>query len=1792
MRILLPGVPTVEADAQADGSRAFFEGIAKVRVKETRDVKGPSRAGAPQAEVMVEAAPDDVVELDFGDGIRQWVSVAQLEQDMERSGHRSTQLGGVVVPFQPLGMPLGAESRGGPEWVLKGLKLFGFDPVEEAANFAERKIVEKFEEKLNPQPGLYPLTGPTALGKAITSDTQFDASGPALIFIHGTASSIAGSFGEMTAAWEKLTARYGRRIYGFQHKTLSVSPVANALALAELIPDGATLHLVSHSRGGLVGELLCIRKITDVHLEAFRQKAVQRDEDVEPGEKKDREKARAAEIAALEALSQRLAKFQYNIERFVRVACPARGTILASGRLDLYLSLITSAIGMAVKSTPYLEPIHEFLKAVTIEVARRRTRPEGLPGFEAQMPESPLIHLLNNTGLESQADLAVIAGDVEMGGGFWKSLGVLATNLFYLQRHDLVVNTEAMYAGMARTGGTWFFFDQDSGVSHFNYFKNPKTRDRLVSWLEQPAGQNIDAEFKRRTREAIGATSRSAGGRDTAGLSALFIVPGIMGTLLKDGSGLLWLDQQRLSADGMKPLEIGAAGVQTAGIVQIAYQKMEEHFAATYNVVLFGYDWRRSVADAAELLAAQVKERDDRNEVVRIVAHSMGGLVARAMIALHPKLWESVCAKGGRLIQLGTPNRGSFAIPRILWGVEPTVQMLAMLDPRQTKKKVCEILAAYPGIADMLPETDDGRFFDEAWWKKDQGQLASPASEELRRAQALRAKISAGDKRGIVYVAGAGDATPSDLIVEAEGAVWQTTEEGDGTVPYALGRIAGVAPYFVDAVHGELANEPAVFEGYAELLATGQTSKLSNAVPARTRAVGASGVLRGAEPVLFPTEEELLAAALGKKRSRPTQQRVLPALNIAVRHGDLRRSRLPLVIGHYLGDKIVHAERTLDEQLEGRLSRRAALGLYPGAEGTVELVLASNCHPPGALVVGLGQIGEISMEKVRRAVMEAALRYAVHLVEKPAEPEPAKTLPSTGLSTLLLGTAGGRPLRIVDSVNAIVSGILDANKALEAEKLIDKVCFDTLHIVELFETVAAQALYGARQLAQRLRREKRVGQEVVVAPYVQTIGRGRVQPPLNPYETGWWPRIEITQERNAEGEPTGNFRFSIPTSRAGLEEQITSSQRGLIDELVEQAIVSPEHDESASSDLFQLLVPNSLKPRLDLDADNAVVVVDKTTAPIPWEMLGRRKINSDKMEFLGLQMGLLRQFKTTAMQPRQPDSRSFRAVIIGDAEQPFAPLPGAVAEARAIGALLDRHQYEAPVLTKKNFLTNLRAVLTTDYRILHIAAHGFFDPDPNVPSGVVLGQDKLGKPKFLTSREIRQMPAMPELVFLNCCYLGETGPAVPPAPAQWLQSVNALAASLAEELINKGVKVVIAAGWAVHDGAAKAFAEAFYSWMLEGQCFGDAVRHARKVAASDFPSVNTWAAYQCYGSPDYRLEGAGAAADAGKSQDGTKYVFVTRTEFLHAIRDLHSFATDGRIRTDKSGVRADLELLARSLPALWLDGEMLYELGMVWGDLGDFPKAVELLNRALLTEEGSAPFRAAEQLANFEDRQAAAEAKTAGANEAVRERWARAQQHLERLLQIGQTRERLSLLGACKKRRAGFAKGKEAAKLRAESVAHYQEGYELSVAANDPDPYPGINWLTHLFFSPQGKSSRKTLATELERLLAAIDARVETETEKEIWRHVQRADALLLHHLVKADLHQPGTNGAQAPVERIKSAYADAFHAGATQREMSSVAGQVAFIRNSLGANGAASPSQPAVLKALDAIHASISSPA
>jgi CHAT domain-containing protein len=187
------------------------------------------------------------------------------------------------------------------------------------------------------------------------------------------------------------------------------------------------------------------------------------------------------------------------------------------------------------------------------------------------------------------------------------------------------------------------------------------------------------------------------------------------------------------------------------------------------------------------------------------------------------------------------------------------------------------------------------------------------------------------------------------------------------------------------------------------------------------------------------------------------------------------------------------------------------------------------------------------------------------------------------------------------------------------------------------------------------------------------------------------------------------------------------------------------------------------------------------------------------------------------------------------------------------------YQVVAEIGSDRNASDVLTRLYQHPYRLLHISAHGIFDQqhvDGRRRSGVVLSDGLL-----ITAAEIRAMESVPELVFLSCCHLGkvDTGSAkgaTTTGAERTLQDGNLLAASVARELINIGVRCVVVAGWAVDDKGAMIFGKAFYeSLLLDGLPFGQAVFEARRKAVWQANREDiTWGAYQAYGEPGWLAE--------------------------------------------------------------------------------------------------------------------------------------------------------------------------------------------------------------------------------------------------------------------------------------------------------------------------------------------------
>ena len=410
-----------------------------------------------------------------------------------------------------------------------------------------------------------------------------------------------------------------------------------------------------------------------------------------------RRNGRATDATALRELRDLLDKQKYYVSRFVRVACPARGTTLASGRLDKYLSVILNVL----ETIPGLREsvLFDTFASLLAAVVKKRTDPEELPGLEAMMPESALVRLINRPDVRTGANLRVLGGDIE-GTGFWGRLKTFVTDLYYREDHDLVVNTPAMFGGIERANKVRYWVDTGGRVNHFNYFSNADTANRLVKALvDETAPQFHDVVMP------LGAiTEDDYRKRAPIPQPVVFVLPGTMGSTLNVDGNRVWIDRLHLGRGGMEQLRAGASKIRPESLVESGYRDLVRHLAASHEVVPFPYDGRLPLGDSAATLRKAIEARLDMlkgtDQPLRILAHSMGGLVVRTMLASDEgqKTWKRMCEHpGARFVMLGTPNGGSHAIGAMLMGRDSLVKQLALLDFRHDYAQLLALIAEYDG---------------------------------------------------------------------------------------------------------------------------------------------------------------------------------------------------------------------------------------------------------------------------------------------------------------------------------------------------------------------------------------------------------------------------------------------------------------------------------------------------------------------------------------------------------------------------------------------------------------------------------------------------------------------------------------------------------------------------------------------------------------------------------------------------------------------------------------------------------------------------------------------------------------------------------------------------------------------------------------------------------------------------------------------------------------------------------------------------------------------------------------
>ena len=710
------------------------------------------------------------------------------------------------------------------------------------------------------------------------------------------------------------------------------------------------------------------------------------------------------------------------------------------------------------------------------------------------------------------------------------------------------------------------------------------------------------------------------------------------------------------------------------------------------------------------------------------------------------------------------------------------------------------------------------------------------------------------------------------------------------------------------------------------------------------------------------------------KREGAETSAASPPIRVRVAHGSLDRRGLPVAVGHYDGDEIIGAEAFLDRCLGKRLQRRNRLGQYPGPVGTTLVLSAPKCSPPGALVIGLGDVGELTAGNLSLGFEKAILELALEKIEERWDAGQKDEKPEAiGLASLLIGTRGGRQLTARQAILAMLRGALAARRLLEREGLDDQVYISELTFVELWADVAITAAHALRELKEDERLGALPPEEVDIQPKLLVSKGGRSYRPYSGEEWSWWRRLIVTEEK-MEGQEVGNLRFVSVSNRARAEDRLVSAHRNLVHGLLaraqEQSVQNEVSEGSVVNALLELLLPVGIKANI-FAGSQLVLMVDRAASRYPWELLARRK--GDDIQPLISKVSLIRQFRTEEFREVVRPARSNAALVIGDPDLVHwgGQLPGAAQEAGRVAELMRRSGFEAEPLIKEKGNEILQHLYRTDYRVVHIAAHGEYregDPDG---TGVVIGIKGTESGNvddeslwLLPAAAFQQMGTVPELVFLNCCHLGKIDQK---EIDDFRKNRPEFAASVAQALIEMGVRCVVVAGWQVGDTSGLIFSLTFYHHLLAGRTFGEAVDLARrKVWKARGTETTTWGAYQCYGDPVFRL-----IPPRSRSANHDPGFHLSEGELQNAVLDLIAKAANmGDSLTEREEVRERLTTVERALeahPEWGTGGRLLFRLAEAWRHTGEYGKAIELYRMALRSSDGEAPLQAAEHLADMLD---------------------------------------------------------------------------------------------------------------------------------------------------------------------------------------------------------------------------------
>jgi pimeloyl-ACP methyl ester carboxylesterase len=944
--------------------------------------------------------------------------------------------------------------------------------------------------------------------------------------------------------------------------------------------------------------------------------------------------------------------------------------------------------------------------------------------------------------------------------------------------------------------------------------------------------------------------ARSAAAARRRGGPVVYVLPGLMGSRIGTRGRLLddvlWLDPIEVAAGHLTRLALPRGTRLTAlGVMLLNALKLRLSLQiAGFDARFHAYDWRLGVEGLATTLNARIAAEGSRDAL--LVGHSMGGVVARAALATDQ-------GRIARVVQLGSPNYGSFAPVLALRGVYPTVRKLAALDLRHDAEDFARIIfSSLPSLHELLPDprlSPGPDLFDPAAWPND---TLRPDRQLLADAAAARERWPAADPR-CLHIVGVRQETVTRADLEGGEFHYTIERNGDGTVPLRLAAMPGAANWYVAEKHGGLPNNGKVIEAVVDLLRTGSTDRL----PASTRRprslarrIVTEATLRRVAPhkvrwqdlspdarrrLLEPVVSPEFHGAVAPRALQPggrTSTRAMPGsqrtLEVRLVHGSIVDANArALVLGVFRNVDPSGAAAAVDAHIGGAIqefTRRrmfnGGLGEISGLPPTRGLLLAES-----VMFVGLGDFDDFGAEAQSFVAGNIVQSLALSGVED--------------FATVLFGAGSGVPVAaaLEQQLGGFVAGLRDADPGGVVRRIT---------ICEIDARKYASLRRAAVRLAGQLSGD---GLRIVVDE--------AVTPPAGADEARALDRLAAVRRTDPvyllvnlldHGRSDHECRSSLLT--AGAKAAVLSSTVRLARKKLgahlakaESGSLEPRDMARFGNELGRLLLGATVLEGLTAMRRRPLVIVhDREASRVPWEAL---RIGDTCP---ALEQGLSRRYTSDSLTVARWQEHSSlgpqpRVLMVVD---PTLDLSGAADEGAALGRLLRAGGAEVTLLA--GVAASRDRVLgefgSGHHDVLHFAGHGFFDAKDPGRSGLVCADGEV-----LRGSHLDGLGNLPALVFFNACEAARVRKRRA-APGSRLFAFRR-PTSVAEAFLAGGVANFLGTHWPVGDQAAFTFATRFYERLLGGAALGDCVLDARRrVYAQD--SID-WADYVHYGSPDFTI---------------------------------------------------------------------------------------------------------------------------------------------------------------------------------------------------------------------------------------------------------------------------------------------------------------------------------------------------